>query len=177
MRNHLNSNAARIALAGVLSAGSVVFLWAACLSPTGRLGLNAVAGLFPMVGVLMSGRAVGYFCWIVTGLLSLILLPDKGVALLYLLFFGLYPVLKSRFETGKNPVFSWALKLVYFNVVLAVSVFVLRGLFLSALPEYLQHIPVIWLLGNIVFIVYDIGLSRLIFGFFCRMGLDGSKRK
>ncbi len=175
--HHFNSNAARIALTGVLSAGSVVFLWMACLSPTGRLGFNAAAGLFPVAGVLMAGRAAGYGCWIVSALLGLILLPDKGMALLYLLFFGLYPVLKSLFESRKGAVLSWGLKLLYFNLVLAFSVFVLGGLFFAALPAFLHQTSLIWILGNIVFIVYDIGLSRLIFGLFCRIGLDGSKRK
>lgn len=174
---HFRSSAARIALAGILSAGSMVLLWIACLSPTGRLGLNAAAGLFPVAGVLMSGRAAGYCCWIVTGLLGLILLPDKGMALLYLIFFGLYPVLKSVFETRKSLILCWSLKLIYFNVVLAVSMFVLGELFFSVLPNLLHGRFPAWLVGNIIFIVYDMGLSRLIFGFFCRMGLDGSKRK
>ena len=174
---HLNSNVSRIALAGVLAAGSVVFLWISCLSPTGRLGFNAVAGLFPLVGVLMSGRATGYSCWMASGLLGLILAPDKGMALLYLIFFGVYPVLKSEFERKKNLIFCWGLKLGYFNLVLAVSLSVLGHIFLTALPAFLQHTPVMWILGNFVFIIYDIGLSRLIFGLFCRIGLDGSKRK
>lgn len=174
---HFHSNSVRIALAGILSAGSMVLLWMACLSPTGRLGLNAAAGLFPVAGVLMSGRAAGYCCWIVTGLLGLVLLPDKGMALLYLMFFGLYPVLKSVFETRKSLVFCWSLKLIYFNMVLTVSVFVLGELFFSALPALLHRPLPAWVAGNIVFIAYDIGLSRLIFGFFCRIGLDGSKRK
>lgn len=175
--HHFHSNAARIALTGILSAGSIVFLWISCLSPTGRLGFNAAAGLFPVAGVLMSGRIAGYCCWIVTGLLGLILLPDKGTVLLYLLFFGLYPVLKSVFETRRSVILSWGLKLIYFNVVLTFSVFVLRGLFFSALPALLQKPISVWLVGNIVFVIYDIGLSRLIFGLFCRIGLDGSKRK
>ena len=175
--HHFHSNAARIALAGVLSAGSMVFLWMACLSPTGRLGFNAAAGLFPVAGVLMSGQAAGYGCWIVSALLGLILLPDKGTALLYLIFFGLYPVLKSVFEARRSAVLSWVLKLLYFNLVLTISVFVLKELFFAALPAFLQQTSLIWIFGNIVFMVYDIGLSRLIFGLFCRMGLDGSKRK
>lgn len=171
------SKAYRTALVGVLAAGSLALLWITCLSPSGRLGLDAVAGLFPMAAVMAAGRTAGYMCWAAAGVLGLILLPDKGVALMYLLFFGLYPVLKSRFEGEKSLSLSWILKLGYFNLVLAIFWFVLRALFLPNLPVWLDQSWMIWLLGNIVFIVYDIGLSRLIFGLFSRMAPDSRNRK
>lgn len=172
-----NSKASRTALVGVLAAGSLALLWVACLSPSGRLGLDAVAGLFPVAAVMAAGRGAGYMCWAAAGILGLILLPDKGVALMYLLFFGVYPVLKSRFEGMQRQSVGWLLKLGYFNVVLAIFWFVLRALFLPNLPPWLNKSWMIWLLGNLVFVVYDIGLSRLIFGLFSRMAPGSRKRK
>ena len=172
-----NSKASRTALVGVLSAGSLALLWVACLSPSGRLGLDAVAGLFPMAAVMASGRAAGYMCWAASSVLGLILLPDKGVALMYLLFFGLYPVLKSRFEGERRQMLAWLFKIGYFNLVLAIFWFALRALFLPNLPAWLDSSWMIWLFGNVVFIVYDIGLSRLIFGLFSRLASGSRKRK
>ncbi len=172
-----NSKASRTALVGVLAAGSLALLWIACLSPSGRLGLGAVAGLFPMVAVMAAGRTAGYMCWAAAGILGLILLPDKGIALMYLLFFGVYPVLKSRFEGEQKQSVAWIMKAGYFHVVLILFWFVLRALFLPNLPLWLNKSWLVWLLGNVVFIVYDIGLSRLIFGLFSRMAPDGRKRK
>ena len=166
-------NTSRTALVGVLSAGGLAVLWLACLSPSGRLGLNAAAGLFPMVAVMAAGRSAGYFCWAVISILGLILLPDKGMALMYLGLFGLYPVLKSRFEKGKGLVWGWFIKIMYFNVVFAVFWFGFQTLFLSALPGWLSS-ALIWCVGNAVFIAYDIGLTRLIFGLFDRF-ISGRK--
>lgn len=171
------SNTSRTALVGVLSAGSLALLWTACLSPTGRLGIAAAAGLFPMAAVLAAGRSAGYLCWAATSILGLVLLPDKGVALLYLLFFGVYPVLKSRFEAMKRQSMAWAWKLFYFNTVLAIFWFVFRALFVSCLPGWLEDGRLLLAMGNVVFIVYDIGLSRLIFGLFHRVWSVGRKRK
>ena len=81
----------RTAVAGVLAAGSLAVLWLACMVPSGRIGLTGAAGLFPVAAVLAAGRAAGYLCWAASALLGLFLLPDKGVALLYLIFLGLYP--------------------------------------------------------------------------------------
>lgn len=172
-----HSKAGRTALAGVLAAGSLALLWVTCLSPTGRLGLNAAAGLFPMAAVMAAGRSAGYLCWAASGVLGLILLPDKGTALMYLLFFGLYPVLKSWFEGRRSQTLAWLLKFGYFNLVLAVFCLILRALFFSALPAWLGRGKLLWIVSNAVFLVYDIGLSRLIFGLFRRMAPNSRKRK
>lgn len=171
--HNFSSRTSRTALVGVLAAGGLAVLWLACLSPSGRLGLNAAAGLFPLAAVLAAGRSAGYLCWAVVSVLGMILLPDKGVALLYLLFFGVYPVLKSKFEGQKRPAAGWLLKIAFFNVILAVVWFAFRALFLPSLPRWLNSGLPVWVVGNVVFIVYDIGLSRLIFGLFSRV----SRRK
>ena len=116
--SHSSSHSSRsIAWGGIMAAGSLLFLWIASVSPSGRMGLTAVAGLFPMAGVLAAGRAAGYLCWAAAGLLGLLILPDKGVALLYLIFLGVYPVLKSKIESlRKHRGIEWLLKLLAFNL-------------------------------------------------------------
>ena len=163
MAQFTSSRSGRTALGGVLAAGSLVFLWLAAITPTGRLGLTAVAGLFPMAAVLAAGRAAGYLCWAASGILSLFLLPDKGVALLYLAFLGLYPIVKSRIESLRRQPVEWCLKLVFFDLALTLFWFFLRAMFLPNPPDWLgdNALPV-YLLGNVVFVCYDIGLSRLI---------------
>jgi len=152
----------QIALGGILAAGSLALLWLTCLAPSGRLGLTAVAGLVPMVGVLASGRTVGYLCWAAAGLLGLFLLPDKGVALLYLVFLGLYPVVKSRIESLRRLPVEWCLKLLCFDFALSLVWFAFRGLVLPAFPTWLAGKGLlIYLVGNLVFVMYDIGLSQL----------------
>ena len=85
----------QIALCGLTAAGSLALLWMACAVPSGRIGLTAAAGLFPMAAVLEGGRKAGLLSWGASSLLGLILLPNKGLALLYGIFLGLYPVAKS----------------------------------------------------------------------------------
>ena len=108
----------RIALGGMLGAGSLVILWLACIVPSGWLGLTAVAGLFPVTATLYAGRAAGYMCWAAGSLLGLVLLPNKGIPLLYLVFLGLYPVVKSRIEGLRRGAVEWLLKLILFNAAL-----------------------------------------------------------
>ena len=163
MAGRFSSKAGRTALGGVLAAGSLAVLWLACVTPTGRLGVAAAAGLFPIGAVLLAGRGAGFLCWAAASMLGLLILPDKGVALMYLCFMGLYPVVKSRLEQCASRPLEWVGKLACFNAALTLLWVAFRGLFLPALPEWLAG--KVWLLygaGNLVFLLYDWGLSRLI---------------
>ena len=143
----------RTAVAGVLAAGSLAVLWLACMVPSGRIGLTGAAGLFPVAAVLAAGRAAGY----------LFLLPDKGVALLYLIFLGLYPVVKNNIEGLRRLPLEWLCKLACFNAALSLFWFALRALFLPDPPVWLgERTWLLYLAGNLIFVLYDVGLSRLI---------------
>ena len=171
MARRTPNRSAPVALGGVLAAGSLAVLWVACTAPSGRLGLTAAAGLFPVAGVLAAGRAAGYLCWAAGGLLGLLLLPDKGVALLYLVFLGLYPVVKSRIESLNRLGNEWVLKLAFFNGALTLFWFALRGLFLPNPPPWLgENSLLLYGAGNVIFVIYDIGLSRLISLIQARLG-------
>ena len=155
--------ASRTALVGVLAAGGLAVLWLACLVPSGYTGVTAAAGLFPVAAVLVAGRTAGYLCWAAIALLGLFLLPNKAVALLFTVFLGLYPVVKSRIEQFRDQLPQWGLKLLYFNAAFALVWLGLRSLLGLSLPEWLSGRA--WLLlpaANVVFVIYDVGLSKLI---------------
>ncbi len=152
----------RTALVGVLTALGVVILYLAALAPSGRQGLTAVSGLMTAAAVISSGFSSGAFCYITTGLLGLILSPDKGLAALYLLFFGIYPLVKYLVERLRNQPLEWVLKLVFFNLALSVSYFFFRQSLLGSLSVEGPILWVFYLVANLVFVVYDLGLSRLI---------------
>ena len=163
-----------VALSGVLAAASLAVLWLACVTPSGQAGVTAAAGLFPVGAVLSAGGGAGLLCWGAASILGLLLLPDKGVALMYLVFFGLYPVVKSRLEQLKSRPAEWAGKLVFFNAALSLLWFAFQGLLLPNLPEWLTG--QVWMLygaGNLIFILYDVALSRLIGGLSARLRFKG----
>ena len=152
----------RVALTAVLAAVSLILLYLSTLLPTGRMGIVALAGLTPAAAVVSSGVGAGVLCYAGTGILALILLPDKGGALLYLLFFGLYPIVKYAVERLRRLPLELFLKLVIFNGVLTVFCFVLRAVLLSAMPAAGQALWLVYAGGNVVFLLYDFGFSQVI---------------
>ena len=73
MRNHTETGAGRVALVGVLAALSLIALYLSAVSPTARMGIVAIAGLFPAGAVVSAGLKAGFFCYGAAGLLGLLL--------------------------------------------------------------------------------------------------------
>lgn len=161
-KERYSAGAGRVALVGVLTALSIIFLYLAAMTPTGQLGVVAIAGLMSAAAVVSASLSAGVFCYATTGILGLLLSPDKGSAALYLVFFGLYPLVKCLIERMRKLPLEWLCKLAFFNLSLTVCWFFLRSVLLSGLPAVFEELWVLYLIGNVVFVVYDFGFSQLI---------------
>lgn len=169
-RKARQGSARQVAFPAVLGALSLLMLYAACLFPTGLWGWTAVAGLGPLAAVASLGIRSGLLCWGGVSILALLLLPDKFCALLFALLFGIYPVVKSLAERMKAKIGGWILKLAAFNAALTVLYFAMGALLTASLPALLgRHLWLLYVLGNAVFVVYDIGLTKLIGAYLVRV--------
>ncbi len=156
------SHVRKMTLTALLIALSMVILLISSYVPSGRMGIVAIAGLLPAAAVVSAGLGAGFFCYVGTGLLAFFLLPAKECVLLYALLFGHYPMLKSLIERMRKPILEWCCKLVLFNTLLSILYFVFRVLFLSAIPEAWAQTAIIYIGGNVAFILYDLCFSQLI---------------
>ena len=160
------SKSGKIALGGLLTALGVVLMFLTGLIPIGTYALPAIAGVLLIVAVIEIGAKWAWMIYAAVAVLSLLFAADKEAALLFVLFFGYYPVLKSFLERISNKVLSWISKFAVFNVAV-VACFFLAVNFLQ-LPEdsftvFGIYLPWVFLiLGNAVFLIYDIALSDLV---------------
>ena len=160
------SKSGKIALGGLLTALGVVLMFLTGLIPIGTYALPAIAGVLLIVAVIEIGAKWAWMIYAAVAVLSLLFAADKEAALLFVLFFGYYPVLKSFLERISNKVLSWISKFAVFNVAV-VACFFLAVNFLQ-LPEdsftvFGIYLPWVFLiLGNAVFLIYDIALSGLV---------------
>lgn len=161
----------------LLGAVSIVLLYGSAISPTGAVGLVALAGV-PCAGVVIAaGTSGGLLCWAAVSVLGLLLVPDKFCVLLYAAMFGLYPVVKSRVEALRRKPIELVCKLVFFNLSFTVVVAVTKAVALGGLPMEDLPLGLLYLLGNVVFLVYDFGFSGLIVAYLSRMGKASNWRK
>ena len=150
-----------LTLSALFAALTVAALYIASIWPTGQYGLVAFASLFVAASVIETGAMRGMYVYVVSSVLVMLLLPDKSTALLFILFFGYYPIVKNLIEKLKSKIAQWILKLLVFNVALTVILVFLKETLLG-FRERLPGVPVLYLLGNAVFALYDYGYSNVL---------------
>ncbi|MCD8052388.1 MAG: hypothetical protein LUE89_12060 [Clostridiales bacterium] len=151
----------QVALCAMLSAVTLTLLLIASFLPSGRMGLSAVSGLAVAVAVCAVGYGGGLSCYVVSGVLGLLLLPSKEVAVYYCLCFGVYPVVKAWIEARKNLVLEWVMKLAVGNVLMLAVYWVLQKLLQITLTFRGVGSWALLAVGNVVFVCYDIAFSQI----------------
>ena len=157
----------RVAFTAVFTALSAAFLYIASVIPTGQLGFLGIASLCGIAAVVEYGLAGGLFVYIGTGLLGLFLVPSKTLVGLYAVFFGVYPIVKALSERF-GRIAEWCVKLAFFNATLSAALFALK-MTLFDLTEVRYGIYLLYALGNIVFAIFDIAVSRAISAYMAKI--------
>lgn len=150
----------KITLAAILSALGVIVLMLGSIFTMLDLTMVAVASLLVVMAVIELGGFYPYLIWLVTGVLACLLLPDKFSAILYVIFGGIYPILKAMFERF-HFIAAWILKLSYFNTMLTLLILLCSYIFKMPDTE-LSFNWIVYLLCNGVFVLYDIAASEMI---------------
>lgn len=158
----------KIAFGGLISALSLVILFMTGLFPFAEYALPAIAGMLLVSIVLDFGKKTALVAYASVAAMSLLIVPNKEAALMFICFFGYYPILKSVLEARKSRILEYILKFAIFN--LAIISAYLTAIYVFGMTELIEElssglkygIPILLLLGNIVFFLYDQCLSGLI---------------
>lgn len=165
-----NSKSAKVAYPAILGALSLILVYVASVVPSGNWGLVAVAGLFPAAAVISVGMKAGFLCWAGVSILAFLILPGKFCALLFAVLFGLYPMVKALIERLRRRGLGYLLKLVFFNAAFTLIFVVMKAAVLDSLPSALAVTWLLYLVANVVFLLYDFGFSKLIGFYIARIG-------
>ncbi len=153
----------KLALGAILTAISIVFLYAGCVLPTGRIAMVAIASLLPAVAVLHSGLPLGFLVYAASAAIALLILPSKACAVAYALVLGWYGPVKSIIERIGRLAVEWIIKISLFCIVIAVYYNAFQALLLSMIR--LDALPYSWLIVPllvVVYILYDIAFTGMI---------------
>jgi len=166
----------KITLSALFSSLTVIMLYIASIWPTGQVGLVAVASLFTAAAVIEAGLVYGISVYILSSILGMLLIPNRVAAIIYVLFFGYYPVVKRLIERTRWRVLQWALKLLVFNAAAALVWFILKELIIGYISDTMSLVIFI-LGGNIVFVLFDYGFTKVIRFYISRISGLTRKRK
>ncbi|MBO5294364.1 MAG: hypothetical protein J6B71_03870 [Clostridia bacterium] len=170
MQGRIRKQTKYLTVSAMLSALGVVFLMLGSLVEVLDISVAVLASLLTVYAVIEMGRAYPWLIWIVTSVLSLLLLPQKTPALFYALFAGFYPILKEKLERIPSFV-CYLLKLVVFHLCLGAMVAVMLLFIPDALEmNGMKWLPIaLYLAALACFVLYDFALTKIITYYLIRL--------
>jgi len=151
----------QITYGGMITLLSVASLYCTGIMPTNKLLFLALSSFLLAIIVIDYGIKQSLLVYIATSLLSLILVPNKAIIILYIVYFGYYGILKSLIERLGNLFLEWFLKLLSFNMAMGVTYLLSSQLFFgsttSTLPLWVLYIGI-----QPLFILFDYMFSLAI---------------
>lgn len=157
-----------MAYCGMAAALSVALMLLGAVVPVLMFIAPAVASLLIATVCVECGKTMALTAYGAVSLLSLLFVPDKEVALVFVFLLGYYPLVKPRFERIRPALLRGAAKLALCNG----SILLLYGLVLLLVPggSISQDLKATALavslttlaMGNVAFLLYDRALHNLL---------------
>ncbi len=165
MRNKL---AFRISLGGIISAVCLMLMFCTGMFPMLDYTIPAFAGFLMVVMIVETSPKWAVTTYFVVSALCLVITPNYEATMLFILFMGYYPILKFYLDQLRNKIFSWTVKYVVFNFAAVIFFLAFQYVFTSVdLLEGMDvfgrfALPLLWLMGNAFFWLYDKVLGQLV---------------
>ena len=139
----------------MLTALGVVALYLGSVFEVMDLSVSCLASLAVLFCSAELGNKYALAVYGGTSILSFILVPNKWIAVYFIMFFGIMPITKKLFEkTGK--IFSWVLKIAAFNAEIFAFYFIAKKLdFFAENESGLPYLLAMLALANAAFILAD----------------------
>ena len=163
----MKRRSSQVALGGIFSALCLICMMITII-PFGTYALPVLAGalLFPVVIEVGSRTAV--LVYISVSLLSVFLVPDKEAVMLFVVFFGYYPILKEKMEKLRPLWVERVVKFLVFNASVTLGYYI--TLYVIGVARMIEDFGeagtifmiIMLLMGNAFFFLYDIALTRYI---------------
>ena len=153
-------NTKKIVYAATISALGFILLYLGAILDILDLCMIVLASLLLYVTFLESNIRYSLAILFVTSALCFFLLPNKYLVIEYLLYGGLYAILKSYFEKF-NIFLSYLLKLLYFNAVLTGLIFLAIYVFALPADSGMAFSIIVYLIANAFFIVADFAFTSV----------------
>lgn len=162
----------QLAYCSMVTAFGTALMFLTGLIPVGTYILPALAGI-PLISVVIElGYGWAWSVFTAVSLLAFLVAADKEAVLVFFIFFGCYPILKSLIERRNRKSFVISVKLAIANAAFFVDFWAGIKLFGIRLSDYgWMGAAAPWallLLANLFFWVFDYALSLLILAYWRR---------
>lgn len=105
----------QVALCGMIAAVCILLMLMTGLFPFATYALPAVAGLLMVAVVVECGVKWAVMVYVAVSLLAIFITPDREAMLMFVFFFGHYPIIKAGLERIRLRPLEWLVKFGVFN--------------------------------------------------------------
>ena len=157
----------KVALCGMVAALCTLLMFMTGVFPFATYAMPCLAGLLMITVAVETGASWAFTLYAAVSILSMILTPDKEAMLMFVMFFGHYPITKFWLEKIKFKPLSLLLKLAVFNACVVLAYMII--IFVFQMPDILTEfgdfgkysVLILLGLGNLLFFVYDFALAQI----------------
>lgn len=156
----------KVSLGGVVGALSLCLMLLTGIIPFGTYAFPAFSGMLLVCIVIELGYSWAFLVYFIVSVISVLMLTDKEAALYYIAFLGFYPILKGIIERHRLKSVQYLVKYLVFNACMILAFYL--SIFVFSIPKesfnlFGVYLPWVFLmLSNIVFIVYDYCVSKVV---------------
>ncbi len=159
-------NTIKLTACGVISALAVVLMLGTNI-PIMLYTVPALTGILFMIPAIEFDPKWAFLCFVVTRFLSFILPTEREAFVMFVGLLGFYPIVKMLIERIPSRALGFVLKFIVFNVslagcILAITKIVGLPFFENEYFGFLATVAIVAVVGNVVFLIYDVCLTRLI---------------
>ncbi len=163
----MNKKSQKVALCGMVAALCTLLMFMTGVFPFATYAMPAMAGLLMVSVAVETGASWAFTLYAAVSLLAMILTPDKEAMLMFVMFFGHYPITKFWLEKIKFKPLSYLIKLIVFNFCVVLAYLII--IFVFQMPDVLTEfgefgkysVYILLGLGNVLFVVYDFALTQI----------------
>ena len=156
----------------MMAALSIVILFLSGIIPTMTIALPALAGCMLIPVTAECGIRYGFTTFAAVSLLGFFLAADREAWLIYILFFGYYPVLYGLLDKISNRKLMYVVKLLIFTIACIseglITVFLLGIPMDEFGPFGKWSVLILLIAAEVVFVVYDKCIRNLILLYFAK---------
>lgn len=156
-KDSVQSLSYRIALGGILASLCLVCMFMTGVFPMFYLILPMAASGLISIMAIETNSHWGFMTYIAVGLLSIFITPNKDAAIVFLIFFGYYPLVRPLVYRLKPKILSFLLCLGIFNG--AVMLFFWTAVYLFGAEKLLESLGDFGKYGGLVML----GIANLMF--------------
>lgn len=151
--------AKEITLSSILTALTITILYLNLLLPISTISILTLASLLIPIALIRGSMKSAFLVYISSSILGFFILPIN-IILLYILFFGVYGIIKFYIEKINKLFIEILSKMLFFNIILVSSIFIFKTFIPITITTL--RIWMFFIVAQVGFLVFDYALTLLI---------------